>query len=261
MAFFDGLGSALAGGFLSLVGGERRNAAQAEQAQAANAFSAQQFATRYQTTVKDMAAAGLNPMLAYSQGGGSPPSGQQAQMTDTLSPAVESFNRVRSTAAQNAVQDAQVRTYDAQARKTNAEAAVIEQYGINQAEANLNQTLANTGLSAAQIAKVNSETENNIATLKNIPLEGERLRRMAEMLFNQSNLMFQQQLTETQRYDLLKAQASLYIAQTGLAKADTQLKDLDIDAALKVENFGRQYKQIEPIIELIKFLIKARTGR
>jgi len=72
MGMFDGLGSAVAGGLFSFIGGERRNDAQAEQAAIANAFSAQQFATRYQTTVKDMAAAGLNPMLAYSQGGGPP---------------------------------------------------------------------------------------------------------------------------------------------------------------------------------------------
>ncbi len=73
MAFWDGVGGGLVGGLFSLLGGERRNDAQAEQAAAANAFSAQQFATRYQTTVKDMEAAGLNPMLAYSQGGGVSP--------------------------------------------------------------------------------------------------------------------------------------------------------------------------------------------
>ena len=47
----------LISGALSFFGGERRNEAQAEQAQIANEFSAQQFATRYQTTVKDMQAA------------------------------------------------------------------------------------------------------------------------------------------------------------------------------------------------------------
>jgi hypothetical protein len=60
----------------SLVGSHMANEANRDIAEQANAFSAQQFANRYQTTVKDMQAAGLNPMLAYSQGGGSAPSGQ-----------------------------------------------------------------------------------------------------------------------------------------------------------------------------------------
>jgi len=122
MGMFDGIGTALTSGLLSVFGGERRNTAQAEQAQQANAFSAQQFASRYQTTVKDMEAAGLNPMLAYSQGGGSPPSGQQAQMQDTITPGVESFNRTRSTAAQNAVQNAQVKNIEADTENKQAQA-------------------------------------------------------------------------------------------------------------------------------------------
>ena len=86
----DAIIAAGVGGGLSLIGGMMGNDARAAQAREANAFSAQQFATRYQTTVKDMEAAGLNPMLAYSQGGGSPPSGQQAQMQDVVTPAVQS---------------------------------------------------------------------------------------------------------------------------------------------------------------------------
>lgn len=38
-------------------------------------FSAQQYATRYQTQVRDLRAAGLNPMLAYAQSPGGGPSG------------------------------------------------------------------------------------------------------------------------------------------------------------------------------------------
>ena len=62
----DAIIAAGIGGTLSLIGGQMSNDARADQANRANAFSAQQFATRYQTTVKDMKAAGLNPMLAYS---------------------------------------------------------------------------------------------------------------------------------------------------------------------------------------------------
>jgi len=87
---------AIIGGGASLLGGLFTNQAQANQAASAQAFSAEQSqeqmnfqermrATQYQTTVKDLMAAGLNPMLAYSQGGAGTPSGsaaigQQAQL-------------------------------------------------------------------------------------------------------------------------------------------------------------------------------------
>lgn len=78
------------GEILGFIGGERANASRERIAQQANEFSAQQYATRYQTTVKDLTAAGLNPMLAYSQGPGNAPSGQQAQgIENTMASAVE----------------------------------------------------------------------------------------------------------------------------------------------------------------------------
>lgn len=80
---------AVIGGGASLLGGIFTNQAQAEQAASAQAFSAAQSqaqmdfqermrATQYQTAVKDLTAAGLNPMLAYSQGGAGTPAGSAA---------------------------------------------------------------------------------------------------------------------------------------------------------------------------------------
>jgi len=80
---------AFIGGGASLLGGLFTNKAQAEQAASAQAFSAAQSqhqmdfqermrASQYQTAVKDLTAAGLNPMLAYSQGGAGTPSGSAA---------------------------------------------------------------------------------------------------------------------------------------------------------------------------------------
>lgn len=75
MALFEGITAAM-----GVLGALDKNRAQQEQSSSTQAFSAQQFATRYQTTVADMQAAGLNPMLAYNQGGGSPPTGVLAPM-------------------------------------------------------------------------------------------------------------------------------------------------------------------------------------
>lgn len=69
-----GIVGSVLGGAADISGQRSANQANMDMMNQANAFSAQQFATRYQTTVKDLEAAGLNPMLAYGQGGGSPPS-------------------------------------------------------------------------------------------------------------------------------------------------------------------------------------------
>jgi hypothetical protein len=82
----------LLGGALGFIGQERTNASKEGIASAANAASAEQAAkqmdfqermrkTQYQTAVEDMKEAGLNPMLAYSQGGAGTPTGAMGQIS------------------------------------------------------------------------------------------------------------------------------------------------------------------------------------
>ena len=79
---FKGLGGAITGGLGDLVSGFLGAQSAQRRQEDAQEFSAQQFASRYQTTVADMKAAGLNPMLSYSQGGGTAPSGTSASGGD-----------------------------------------------------------------------------------------------------------------------------------------------------------------------------------
>ena len=127
MGFFDSIGDALSGaagdiassvigGGLSFFGQSSANAsnqsiaAQTSQMNAAEAqknrdFQERMRATQYQTAVDDMKAAGLNPMLAYSQGGAGTPSGsvgyaaQASPMQNALGAGVEGAQRSRSTTA------------------------------------------------------------------------------------------------------------------------------------------------------------------
>ena len=91
-----GLGFAVGGPAGAAVGagmgsGIDTNEANADRADASNAWSAAQYASRYQTTVKDIQAAGLNPMLAYSQGAGTAPTAQQIQFQNPASSAAQAY--------------------------------------------------------------------------------------------------------------------------------------------------------------------------
>lgn len=80
----------LVGGGLSLLGGVLGNRSAAKAARQQQQWQEHMRATQYQTAVADLKAAGLNPMLAYTQGGAGTPSGGQAQTRDVVSPAVAS---------------------------------------------------------------------------------------------------------------------------------------------------------------------------
>jgi len=80
------------GGMLGFVGQQQTNQKNWDIAQAANAASAEQAAkqmdfqermrsTQYQTAVEDMKKSGLNPMLAYSQGGAGTPTGAMGSVS------------------------------------------------------------------------------------------------------------------------------------------------------------------------------------
>ena len=121
-----------------------------------NAFNAQQFATRYQTTVKDLEAAGLNPMLAYGQGGGSPPSAvpiiAQTNPYQRLGGAAQRAIGAANTAVQTDLTKTQERVADMNITK------IISEIGVNdEMRKNLS---ADTILKTLQAPNVSQQTKN-----------------------------------------------------------------------------------------------------
>lgn len=78
-----GIGTAI-GSAADLAGGLINSAKQAKEAKKSREFTREMSNTAYQRSTADLKAAGLNPMLAYTQGGASSPSGAQAAVTTGL---------------------------------------------------------------------------------------------------------------------------------------------------------------------------------
>jgi len=96
------LAGALAGGALSFLGGERSNKANIATAREQMDFQREMSNTAHQRQVKDLRAAGLNPILSARYGGASSPGGAMAQIKDTLTPAVNTGLQAQQTNNQTA---------------------------------------------------------------------------------------------------------------------------------------------------------------
>lgn len=102
----------IAAGVGSLLGGAGQNVASARQAAIQRQFEERMSSTAWQRGVKDMRAAGLNPMLAFEQGPASTPSGATGDVPYNYGEAVSSAMsgmQLRQSMALSRAQQAQAR--------------------------------------------------------------------------------------------------------------------------------------------------------
>lgn len=169
------LGGAI-GGVLGFIGQQQTNQKNWDIAQAANAASAQQAQaqmdfqermreTQYQTAVEDMKKAGLNPMLAYAQGGAGTPSGAMGQVStakvgNTLASAVQGYQSMAMTNAELEQKDALTQNTSAATLKTEADTI--------QTAVNIQKILADTELSKQQYINMQEMLNKLVAEIANL---------------------------------------------------------------------------------------------
>lgn len=221
------LGAQIGGGFDT-------NQARADAAASANEFSANQYATRYQTQVKDLESAGLNPMLAYMQSPGSSPTGQSYQPINPYEGVSHAYSSAHNVERSGRKIEAETENVEANTIKQRAERYLVE--------AQTTLSGASADQSRAVTHKLESEARKISEEIKNVPLEGDRLIALVKNLTESSKLISQQSNTEVERVKQMR-----WLAVKTMIESD--LLNADLDAVRKADNFGKEFGQYKSAVD------------
>lgn len=186
-----GIGAAgsLIGGAMSSAGQQAANwqtmQFNSQEAQKNRDFQERMSNSAYQRAMADMRAAGLNPVLAYQQGGSSTPSGGQASAT--LENAMEGMGKGVTSAGGAAARAIELKNTMAQTENT------VSQSQLNKANEDLSKlnglkAAQDTVTSAAQAAKTNAETAYTIEQMDNPKAARALMGAQAHSAFTQGEL-------------------------------------------------------------------------
>lgn len=231
------------------------------EAQKNREFQEHMSSTSYQRAIGDMKAAGLNPMLAYSQGGAQGGSGSAASVSGASGPSASSGAASGGQASSGHAQRAEVPTYTptlsgmSSALDIRGKMATIENV-----EADSKAKLANAGLTGAQTRKVDDEIKLLVQQTQKAMHEGvtesvrEKLVRMQTDATHIGALLDDQKISESK-------------AQEALAKVRAEAERLGLVGKRNEAEFERKLGDIgsggvsAKTLDVIMNILKATRGR
>lgn len=222
-------------------------------------FQKDMSSTSYQRAVKDMEAAGLNPMLAYSQGGAATPSGSSASIgvpSGSSASGVQARMENKAAAALSmgvTLKDLENRTKmnDAMVDKVKADTVVSEASAGNVAKS--------TEKMSQEIPKIKAEMDNLIEQAMRARAEAGNADARTELAKIQTTLTrFQVELTSVET-EFKKGQITYQEAQKKLTEIQTVMTGINAqiarpEAEKADTTWGKAAPYVQDILKVVPFM-------